>query len=139
MSGSRPLAPPTGQAPPASATLHGRRVALAPLAEAIADRYFEEFPDDLERYAPAARDWEVHDTAWCLHWAVLDVEGFASLAREIGWLTDVLGSRGFPLDHLARNLEVAGDVVAELVSGAGDVAERLHAAAAQVRAAASSA
>jgi hypothetical protein len=139
MSASRPLAPPTGQAPPLSATLHGRRIALGPLAEAIADRYFDEFPEDRERYAPAARDWEVHDTQWCLHWAVLDVEGFASLEREMAWLANVLGSRGFPLEHLARNLEIAGDVIDRQVADAGEVSARLRASAAQVRAASSSA
>ena len=71
---SRPVAPPSGWPPPETATLAGRPVELVPLAEAIADRYFEEFPGDLERYGPAARDWEVHDTQHCLHWAVLDVE-----------------------------------------------------------------
>jgi hypothetical protein len=63
---SRRVAPPTGATPPAEATVAGRTVALAPLAEAVADRYFAEFPGDLERYGDAARQWEVHDTLYCL-------------------------------------------------------------------------
>jgi hypothetical protein len=105
--------PPSGSPPPASARLAGRTVALAPLTEAIADRYFAEFPEDLERYGAAARPWELHDTAYCLQWALLDVEGLADLQREIAWLRDILYARGFPLEHLARNLELAADVVAE--------------------------
>jgi hypothetical protein len=100
----------------------------------VADRYFREFPEELERYGDAARPWEIHDTSYCLQWAVLDVEGSASLQREVIWLTGVLGSRGFPLEHLARNLELAGDVVDEQLAGAGaPVAERLRSAATTVR------
>jgi hypothetical protein len=131
---SRPVAPPSGWPAPASATLAGCEIGLTALAEAVADRYFEEFPGDLERYGDAARAWEVHDTAHCLHWAVLDVERFASLRREVEWLANVLRSRGFPLDHLARNLELAGDVVDERVGEHGAaVADRLRSAAAIVR------
>jgi hypothetical protein len=103
--------PPSGSPPPTTARLAARTVELAPLAEAIADRYFAEFPEDLERYGEAARPWELHDTAYCLQWAFLDVEGLADLRREIAWLRDILHSRGFPLEHLARNLELAADVV----------------------------
>lgn len=105
--------PPSGSPPPASCRLAGRTIELAPLTEAIADRYFAEFPEDLERYGPAARPWELHDTAYCLQWAFLDVDGLADLQREIAWLRDLLHARGFPLEHLARNLELAADVVGE--------------------------
>ena len=44
---------------------------------------------------------------------MLDVGGSASLEREIAWLANVLRSRDFPLEHLARNLELAADVVDE--------------------------
>ncbi len=131
---SRPVAPPSGFPPPAHATLGGHRIALGPLAEAVADRYFAEYPEDLERYGDAARAWEVHDTAHCLHWAALDAQGYADLGREVSWLASVLGARGFPLEKLARNLELAADVVEERVSPSGAlVAGRLHAAAASVR------
>jgi hypothetical protein len=131
---SRDVAPPSGAAPPATATLAGREVALLPLAEAVADRYFAEFPEDIERYGDAARAWEVHDTQYCLQWAILDVGESASLDREIAWLANILRSRGFPLEHLARNLELAADVTAEQLGDAGAaVAERLRAATAVAR------
>ena len=64
---------------------------------------------------------------------MLDVAGSVSLEREIAWLANVLGSRGFPLDHLVRNLELAADVVDEQLAAQGAaVAERLRAAAAGV-------
>jgi len=128
---SRAVAPPSGSPAPQTATLAGRSIALAPLAEAVADRYFAEFPDDLARYGDAARAWEVHDTLHCLHWAVLDVEGSADVEREVAWLASVLRARGFPLERLARNLELAADVVAEGVAAPGAaVADRLRATAA---------
>jgi hypothetical protein len=130
---SRPVAPPSGFPPPGSATLGGRRIDLGPLAEEVADRYFAEFPEDFRRYGDAARAWEVHDTCHCLHWAILDAEGYASLEKEITWLADVLGARGFPLEKLVRNLELAGAVVEERVPSGALVAGRLHAAAATVR------
>src|SRR3954451_25161881 len=104
---SRPVAPPSGFPPPGSATLGGRRIVLAPLAEAIADRYFAEFPEDLERYGDAALPLEPHDRSYCRQWALLDADGLADLRREIAWLRDILRARGFPLEHLARNLELA--------------------------------
>jgi hypothetical protein len=131
---SRRVAPPTGAAPPTTATLGGRTVALLPLAETTADRYFEEFPGDVDRYGDAARAWEVHDTSYCLQWAMLDVEGFASLEREIRWLSGILGARGFPLEQLARNLELAADVVDERLEDGAPVVERLRAAASTARA-----
>ena len=124
---------PSGAAPPTAATVAGREIELVPLAEAVAERYFEEFPEDLERYGDAARAWEVHDTSYCLHWAALDVEGFASLDREVAWLANILRSRGFPLEHLARNLELAADVVDERLDSP-EVGERLRAAAVTARA-----
>ena len=122
---------PTGSPPPTAVTLDERRIPLAPLLEEIADRYFAEFPGDLERYGEAARDWELHDTAHCVNWAALDVKGFASLDRNITWLANVLRARGFPVEQLARNLELAADVCAERLSEA--VAERLDASATLVR------
>jgi hypothetical protein len=131
---SRRVQAPSGSPPPAAATLTGRRVALEPLAEAVADRYFSEFPEDLERYGDAARPWELHDTAYCLQWAILDVEGVESLERQVAWLRDVLDARGFPLEQLARNLELCADVVAEsLGHEGGAVAERLRAGATTAR------
>jgi hypothetical protein len=131
---SRRVAPPSGSPAPTHVKLAGQDIALTRLAESVAERYFHEFPEDLERYGDAARAWEIHDTSYCLQWAVLDVEGLADLRHEIAWLTDVLGSRGFPLGHLARNLELAASVVGEQLPGAGGaVAARLRSAAQIVR------
>ena len=122
---------PSGSPPPTAVTLGERKIELAPLLEAIADRYFAEFPGDLERYGTAARDWELHDTAHCINWAALDVRGFASLDRNIHWLASVLRARDFPVEQLARNLEIAAEVCDEQLSDA--VAARLRNAANHVR------
>jgi len=122
---------PSGSPAPATVTLEDRRIPLAPLLEAVADRYFAEFPGDLERYGDPARDWELHDTAHCINWAALEVRGFASLDDNITWLANVLRARDFPLEQLARNLELAAEVCDEQLSEA--VAARLRAAATLVR------
>lgn len=111
--------------------LAGAEVALAPLAAAVSVRYFERHPEDLERYGELAREWEQHDTQHLLNWAIGDVEGHVDLERQVGWLAGVLEARDFPLEHLASNLELAGEVVEEPLGGA--VAQRLRAAAAFVR------
>jgi hypothetical protein len=126
-------APPSGWPPPAEATLGGRPVDLAALAEPIADRYFAAYPEDLERYGDAARAWELHDTRHLLAWAVGDAEGYVELDRQVAWLARILEAREFPLEHLAGNLELAGDVVGERVEGGEVVAARLRAAAERVR------
>ena len=126
--------PPGGWPPPDRATLAGRAIELRPLCEAIAERYFERYPEDLERYGDLARQWEIHDTQHLLNWAIGDVEGFVDLDKQAAWLARVLSARDFPLEHLAVNLELAADVVAEQVAGGSAVAERLRGAAATVRA-----
>jgi hypothetical protein len=127
-------APPSGWPPPTEARLGQGSVDLAGLAGEIADRYFERFPEDLERYGDAARAWELHDTQHLLHWAVGDVEGHVDMQHHVDWLARVLAARDFPLEHLAVNLELAADVVGERVDGGDAVAERLRAAGASVRA-----
>jgi hypothetical protein len=40
------------------------------------------------------------------------------MTYEVGWLASVLEARDFPLERLARNLDIAADVVLEAVHGA---------------------
>jgi hypothetical protein len=127
-------APPSGWPPPADAQLGATTLDLGPLAEAVADRYFAAHPEDLERYgADVARAWELHDTRYLLSWAIGDVGERVDLERQVAWLARILEARTFPLDHLAGNLDLAADVVAELVDGGEPVAERLRAGAELVR------
>ena len=127
----RRTAPPGGWPPPATARLAGAALALEPIAVAVAGRYFERYPEDLERYGDVARAWEVHDTQHLLNWAVGDVEGHVDLEHQVGWLAGVLEARDFPLEHLAGNLEVAADTVEAQLGAA--TAQRLRGAAALVR------
>ena len=119
---------PSGAPPPRTATFGGGTIELTPLAETVADRYFEEFPGDIDRYGDAARAWEVHDTLHCLNWALLDVKGYTSLEKQALWLAGILRARDFPVEQLARNLELAADVI-----GVEEAAEKLRAAAVSVR------
>jgi hypothetical protein len=125
--------PPSGWPPPDRATLGGREVELLPLAVAISQRYFQRYPEDLERYGDLARQWEVHDTQHLLNWAIGDVEGHVDLERQVGWLAGVLEARDFPIEHLAGNLELAADTVEDEIDGPDALAGRLRDAAAHVR------
>jgi hypothetical protein len=105
------------------------------LAEEICRRYRQEFPDEEQRYGEAGMAWCVHDNQHLLNWAVLELGGHADLTREVTWLAGVLQSRDFPVDRLARNLDIGAAVVHERVpSPASDqLATSLSRAAVHVR------
>lgn len=122
--------PRGGTPPPDTATLPGGYVLfLAPLAHEVCRRYMLEFPGDRERYGDAADAWCVHDTQYLLAWAAMDAEGGGSLLeRNVDWLARVLAARGFPLEQLVRDLELAAEVVTETHGeAAAALAERLRA------------
>lgn len=122
---------PSGAPPPAVARIAGAETPLGPLAVVICDRYREEFPDEAERYGDAGTAWCRHDNQWLLSWAVGDVLGATDLCEQARWLAEVLEARGFPVDRLARDLEIAADVVADGCFGDASlaVASRLSTAA----------
>jgi hypothetical protein len=132
----RPLAPPSGAAPPIDVTAPGgSAVDVRALAKQICARYRSEFPDEEERYGDAGEAWCVHDNQYILQWALLDAAGTAALADQIAWLARVLAARDFPLERLRRDLELAADVVEETgAPWARDVAGRLRDARAAVQA-----
>ena len=131
------LDPPSGQPPPTEARVgdDGRPLDLAALAREVCRRYRSEYPDERERYGDAGNAWCVHDNQHLLNWAAGAVNGYVDLEREVGWLARVLEARDFPLDRLARNLDIGADVVREQVGGApgNDLADALAGAAAFVR------
>lgn len=132
---SHRLEPPSGHPPPAEARLPGGApLDLIPLAREICRRYRDEYPDEAERYGDAGNAWCVHDNQHILNWAAGAVSGYVDLNREVGWLAGVLEARDFPLDRLARNLDIGADVVREQVGGARgeQLAEALARAAASV-------
>jgi hypothetical protein len=108
--------PPSGTPPPVRAVLvgAGEPIELVPLAEEICRRYREEFPDEQGRYGDAGMAWCIHDNQHILNWAVGARNGYVDLDEELAWLARMLESRDFPLDRLARNLEIAAEVAAAL-------------------------
>ncbi len=85
------------------------------LASEVCARYRCEFPDERERYGDAGMAWCVHDNQCILAWAVGARNGYVDLQRELAWLGRVLEAREFPLDRLARNLEIAAEVTADIL------------------------
>jgi hypothetical protein len=127
-------APPSGQRPPRRAELaDGTAVDLEALAREICARYRAEYPDEEERYGEAGVLWCRHDNQHLVNWAVLHTRGFVVLDEHVAWLAKVLEAREFPLDRLARNLDIGADVVSERFDGAGAVAAALRSAAVMVR------
>jgi hypothetical protein len=128
-------APPSGQPPPRAAELaDGTELDLEALAREICERYRAEYPDEEERYGEAGVLWCRHDNQHLVNWAVLHTRAFVVLDEQVAWLAKVLEAREFPLDRLARNLDIGAAVVRERVRGAEDVAAALAGAAAMIRA-----
>ncbi len=128
--------PPGGTRPPTRAALEpGCELELTPLAEEICRRYRDEFPDEPGRYGAAGPAWCVHDNLYLLAWAIDDVRlGGANFLGNVDWLRRVLAARDFPVARLARDLELAGEVVGdELGDRAAPLIERFAAAAELVR------
>jgi hypothetical protein len=132
---SRPPAAPSGGAPPVSVALpDGSHLTLAPLAEEIARRHRREFPDEADRYGDRGLEWCVYDNTWLLSWAILDAAGWGDFDAQLMWLAGILESRGYPVDRLARDLEIAADVTTDaLVGEPGPVRQVLLAGAEAVR------
>lgn len=134
MTTRRRPAPPSGMQPPARASIPGRALELdlSELAHCVCERYYEAYPDEDETYGPSGRLWCLHDNQHLLNWAALDVSGLADLEKQVAWLAKVLEAREFPLDRLARDLEIAAAVVQERVSAGEAMAARLRDAARMV-------
>ena len=122
-SGLRP--PEGGDGPPRmSGPLGGGPpVDLEALAGQICRQYREEFPDERARYGEAGDRWCVHDNQHLLNWAVESVNGGFDIRQEVAWLANVLEARKFPVDRLARTLDIGAEVVALNLDG--DAARRL--------------
>ena len=128
---ARRVSPPSGSPPPVVAVLADGDVTLdlVALASEICRRYREEFPDEEGRYGDAGMAWCVHDNQHILNWAVGAANGWVDFSKELAWLAGVLEARAFPLDRLARDLEIAAEVV-----GHEPVADELRGGAEFIRA-----
>lgn len=115
---SRNVRPPGGDPPPTSARLPGGdSLDLSALAQEICRRYRREFPDEAGRYGDAGNAWCEHDNQYLLEWGALAVTDDLDMHAEVAWLASVLEARGFPLERLARNLEIGAEVVLTEVGG----------------------
>jgi len=127
-------APPSGQPPPIRAGMaDGTVLDLAALAAEVCARYAAEYRDEQERYGEAGHLWCLHDNQHLLNWAVLDTLGYVVMDEQVAWLAKILEAREFPLDRLARDLDIAAVVVGERVPRGDAVAAALTGAAAMVR------
>ena len=131
---SKRVAPPSGMPPPESVTSpHGRDIDLVAIARATCASYDAEFPDERERYGPAGVKWCRHDCQHLLNWAILSVTVDLDFDAQLAWLARVLTARDFPLDRLARCLELMAQQVRVTLPDEPEVAARIDAGAAYVR------
>lgn len=107
--------PPSGAPAPVTAELRdGEVLDLHALAQEICRRYWDEFPDEQTRYGYAGMAWCLHDNQHLLNWAVTESNGYGGFERQLTWLAGVLEARSFPLERLARDLDIAAVVLGEL-------------------------
>jgi hypothetical protein len=113
------LRPPEGgEPPPVTASLvEGETIDLVVIARHICQRYQLEFPDERGRYGPAGNAWCVHDNQHLLNWAAETVLGSFDMREQVAWLAGVLTARSFPVERLARNLDIAADVAVVHIPG----------------------
>lgn len=131
---TRELAPPSGWPPPTEARARGGHVVdLLALAREVCRRYRAEYPDERQRYGEAGVAWCVHDNQHILNWAIFATYEGLDLRAQVSWLARVLEARNFPLDRLARDLELAADVTREQMADGHEIGERLAIEAAFVR------
>ena len=123
---SGPVAPPSGMSPPETAiSPHGRELDLVAIAHEACASYDSEFPDERERYGPAGAAWCRHDCQHLLNWAVLSLTIELDLEAQLAWLARVLEARDFPLERLARVLELLAAAVRRRLPDEPEVAARL--------------
>lgn len=115
--------PPSGAAAPTEAyDSAGTVIDLQALAREICRRYRAEYPDEEGRYGSAGVQWCLHDNQYLLAWAIQDArDATVVLQEQAQWLAGVLGARGFPLERLVRDLELASEVLTAS-RGAGPLA-----------------
>jgi hypothetical protein len=107
--------PPSGAPAPVTVELRdGEELDLRTLAQEICRRYRYEFPDEQARYGDAGMAWCVHDNQHLLNWAVAESNGYGGFELQLAWLAGVLEARDFPLERLARDLDIAAAVLNEL-------------------------
>jgi hypothetical protein len=92
----------------------GGRLELAAPAWEIALRHRAEYPDEEGRYGDRGLEWCAYDNQWILAWAAADAGGFDDLGSRLAWLAGILSARDYPVERLARDVEIAGEVVAPL-------------------------
>ena len=116
--------PPSGVNPPEVFQLaNGTRVDLGPLAGQLCALYYDAYPDDLERYGAAGEAWCDHDSRYLLAWALEDERASTlDCVEQVQWLGRVLAARSFPIERLARHVELTAAVLR--TSGLGKAGER---------------
>ena len=124
---SRRPAPPTGMPPPGTVISPlGEELDLAALATETCSAYDAEFPGERQRYGPAGMQWCVHDNQHVFNWAALSLTGHVGFLEQIQWLARVLEARDFPLDRLARSLELCAETIERRHPNELALAERLR-------------
>lgn len=115
---------PSGASAPTTAQLSdGSVIELEPIAREICARFYDRYPHELERSGEAGTEWCRHDNQYLLAWAIQDArDGTVLLVEQAVWLAGVLETRGFPVEQLIGNLQIAAEITRG-IPGLRDLAE----------------
>ncbi|MGO9956027.1 MAG: hypothetical protein ACLP50_08600 [Solirubrobacteraceae bacterium] len=123
---NRPIPGPSGEKPPSSAiSPRGEELDLVAVAKLTCSAYDAEFSDERARYGPAGLQWCRHDNQHLLNWAVISLTYGISFENELAWLARILEHRQFPLQRLARDLELLSGALTTAYPDEQEVAERI--------------
>jgi len=67
-----------------------------------------------------------NDNQHVLNWAVISITGALDFEAQLAWLARILEHRAFPLDRLARSLELLATALRASYPGEEEVAERIR-------------
>ncbi len=115
---------PSGASAPTTAQLaDGSVIDLEPIAREICAQFYDRYPHELERSGDVGTEWCRHDNQYLLAWAIQDArDGTVLLVEQAVWLAGVLETRGFPVEQLIGNLQIAAEIARSL-SELRDLAE----------------
>jgi hypothetical protein len=123
---NRPIPGPSGERPPTTAiSPRGQELDLVAVAKLTCSAYDAEFADERARYGPAGMQWCLHDNQHLLNWAVMSLTYGISFEHELAWLAGILERRAFPLERLARDLELLSSALTSTYPDEQEVAERI--------------
>ena len=62
----------------------------------------------------------MYDNRWILSWSIMAAGGCGDFHTQLRWLAGIVQTRGYPVQWLARDLEIAAEVTVDALTSASD-------------------